>query len=122
MLEKLAGPLHEKVTPDAVDNKSSVLPEQTAPPVDALTDGAEFTVNSEPFVPVPLGVVTFTVPVVPDPIVATITVPVFETMDAAVPPIVTEVAPVKKFPLIVMLLPTHPLAAPKPEIVGAGRV
>jgi hypothetical protein len=72
-------------------------------------------------VPVPPEVVTDTVPVEPDPIVAIICVAVFVVIaETAVPPIVTLVAPERLVPLIVMEEPTHPFVAPNELITGGG--
>ena len=65
--------------------------------------------------------VTETVPVVPNPTTATITVPVLEVIEeTAVPPILTlaAVAPVKLVPLIVIDEPTHPIDDPKLVMTG----
>jgi len=77
------------------------------------------TVNDEPLVAVPPLVVTLTVPVVPAPTTATITVAEVEVIEeTGVPPIFTAVALVKLVPLIVIELPTQPLDGVKEVIVG----
>lgn len=55
---------------------------------------------------------------VPAPTVTVTVVAVVAVIAAAVPPIVTAVAPVKLVPLITKEVPTHPLDAPKLVIVG----
>ena len=79
--------------------------------------GQGLTVNVAALVVVPIPTIVMeTVPVVPDPITATICVPVFDVIDVTgVPPIVifAAVAPVKSVPFIVIEDPTQPLAAPK---------
>lgn len=63
--------------------------------------GIAFTVNVEALVPVPAGIVTLIVPVVPEPIVAVICVALLTVYDETfVPPIFTDVAPVKLVPVI----------------------
>ena len=83
--------------------------------------GNGFTVKVAALVAVPTGVVTEIVPVVPVPIVATMTVPEFDIIEeTAVPPIFTlaTVAPLKLVPFIVIEVPTQPLAEPKLVMVG----
>lgn len=75
-------------------------------------------------VAVPAPVVTETVPVVPEPITAIKTVPVFEVIElTAVPPIVTlaAVAPVRFVPFIVIELPAQPLIVLRLVIVGGAK-
>ena len=86
---------------------------------EAVGDGTTVKVSID--VAVPPAVVTETVPVVPVPITATSTVPELEVIEVtAVPPIVTvaAVAPVKLVPLMVIDVPTQPLADPKEVIDG----
>ena len=77
-----------------------------------------FTVKVFDDVAEPPGVVTITVPVVPDPTVTVIEFGVFAVMAAAVPPIVTDVALDKLVPLITKEDPTQPLEVVKLEIAG----
>jgi len=73
------------------------------------------------FVAVPPGVVTLIFPVVPDPTTAVILVDELTANDdAAVPPKLTEVAPVKFVPVIVIVAPVVAEIGLKDEIVGAG--
>ena len=69
---------------------------------------------------VPFELITEITPEVPLPTTAVICVAVFEVMEeTGVPPIVTEVAPDKLVPLIVIEEPAQPLAVPKLVIAGA---
>ena len=70
----------------------------------------------------PAPLVTVTVPVVPDPMVATIRVDVLLVIAVTtVPPIFTlaVVAPDKLVPFIIIEAPGHPLVEPKELIEGA---
>ena len=85
----------------------------------APTVFAAVTVNDETLVAVPPAVVALTVPVVPAPTTATITLAEVEVIEeTGVPPIFTAVALVKLVPLIVIELPTQPLDGVKEVIVG----
>ena len=85
--------------------------------------GDALTVKVPAEVPVPPAVMTDTVPVVPEPITATMVVSLKEVIDeTAVPPIrvLGAVIPVKPVPLIVIVvLPAHPEAGVKLVTVGA---
>jgi hypothetical protein len=84
-------------------------------------DGAAANVKVPELVPVPELVITETVPVVPEPITATICEPVLDVMEeTAVPPILTfaAVAPVKFVPLIVMVDPGQPEVGVNEVTVG----
>ena len=71
---------------------------------------------------VPFAVVTFTLPVVPDPTTATILVALTTLKElAAVPPKLTVVAPVKFVPVIVTNCPTPADVGLNDVIVGGGR-
>ena len=75
--------------------------------------------NELPLVPVPPGVVTLTVPVVPVPTTAKIWLAVIDVIElTAVLPIVTAVAPVKFVPFIVIVEPTQPEVGVKLVIAG----
>ena len=76
------------------------------------------TVKVAAEVPVPPGLVTDTVPVVPLPTTAVMLVALATLNDVtAVPPSVTAVVPVKLVPVMVMVAPTAPL--PTADMVGA---
>ena len=93
-----------------------VLPIHTVEaPVTALAVG--LVTVKVPLDAAPNAVTTATVPLVPFPIVAIICVAVFEVIVAAVPPIVTDVAPNKLLPFIVIELPTQPTEL---EVVNVG--
>ena len=140
-LEHEAGGVYEEVFASSVPPVAALYHAKDAPVPDAskvavkpastdaeggVTEGAagkSNTVNGKALVPVPLEVVTLTNPVVPLPMVATISVPVFESKAVTgVPPIriFAAVAPVKKEPLMVMELPTQPPEVAKLVITGAG--
>lgn len=69
---------------------------------------------------VPPGLVTVMTPVAPDPTVTVIVVAVFVVIAASVPPIVTDVAPLKLVPMRVIFAPLAPDVGVKEVIVGSG--
>ena len=84
-----------------------------------IAAGAKLTVNSVTLVALPPPVVTTILPdVTPAGTVALIWVAEMTVNAAAFPPIVTDVAPVKRVPVIVTTVPMLPWAGVKPVIVG----
>ena len=85
--------------------------------------GEAFTVTDDALLAVPPGVVTLTVPVVPDPTITVILVPLLETTDATgVPPIVITDAPDKLVPLIIKDEPVQTVVAERLLMVGGNKV
>ena len=106
------------MAPEA-DNPTAVL-KQPEPLVKKGGAGGIHTMNPG-LVAVPPGVVTETLPEVPDPTTAVILVA--ETTvneEAAVPPKVTDIAPVKLVPVIVTMVPLPALVGMNEVMVGAG--
>jgi hypothetical protein len=110
------GPTEEQVVEDARDPEP---PWQIDTPV---VVGTALNVKEDALVPVPAGVVTLIVPVVPAPGVAVIWVDEFTVYEPAfVPPKVTAVAPVKLVPMITAEVENpQPLDGVKLVIVGGG--
>jgi hypothetical protein len=69
---------------------------------------------------VPPGFTKVITPVVPDPTVTVILVAVLAVIVAGVPPIVTEVAPLRLVPVIVTVAPLAPVVGVNDVMVGAG--
>jgi len=100
-----------------------VPPEHIDPGLAVTGVGAagEVKVNVPTLVPVPDGVITATVPVAEEPVMAVMDVELFTINDAALtPPNVTAVAPVKFAPVIETDVPLHPVDGLKEVTVGAG--
>ena len=83
------------------------------------TVGKGFTVKEDPLVTVPFVAVIEIAPVVPFPTVTVTDVAVLAVIVAAVPPMVTAVAPDKLVPLITIEEPTQPKPG-KDVSVGGG--
>jgi hypothetical protein len=92
------------------------------PPVTMTSPGAEFTVTEDGLWSLPTLFVTVTIPVVPEPAVTSIVVAELDVIVAAVPPIVTDVAPPNDVPDIVKVPPSQTVLGETEEIVGVAAI